>query len=285
MSFENGPQCVPSHPAKTNLQDHARLCKNLARILHASLAHDMSLFLHDSCTILHQFLQDLAKNVQEMQVIILAASLAKSCTISCKVCARLCKNRARKGTYHVQVLHAKFLQDSCMILQVRFCWAWLWACCAQCAHSNGPQCVPSHDTAPLDMLCSVCTQQWPPMCPFPWHCSSGHGVLGVHTAMAPNVSLLMTLLLWTCCARCAHSNGPQCVPSHDTAPLDMLCSVHVHTAMAPNVSLPMTLLPWTCCARCAHSNGPQCVPSHDTAPLDMLCSVCTQQWPPMCPFP
>ena len=64
-----------------------------------------------SCTILHQFLQDLAKNVQEMQIIILAATLAKSCTISCKICARLCKNRARKGTYRMQVL-----QDSCTIL-------------------------------------------------------------------------------------------------------------------------------------------------------------------------
>ena len=78
-----------------------------------------------TCTILHQFLQDLAKNVQEMQVLILAATLAKSCSISCKICARLCKNRARKGTSRArakQVLHARFLQDSCMILQVRFCW-------------------------------------------------------------------------------------------------------------------------------------------------------------------
>ena len=67
-----------------------------------------------------QFLQDLAKSVQEMQVIILAATLAKSCT---KICARLCKNHARKGTYRVHVPRARFLQDSCMILQVHFCWA------------------------------------------------------------------------------------------------------------------------------------------------------------------
>ena len=54
-------------------------------------------FLHDSCTILHQFLQDLAKNCANLQVIILAASLAKSCTISCKICARLVQE---KGVYN-----------------------------------------------------------------------------------------------------------------------------------------------------------------------------------------
>ena len=57
-------------PSKNEL---ARSCKNLARILHARLGlHAICPF---SCTILHQFLQDLAKNVQEMQVIILAATL------------------------------------------------------------------------------------------------------------------------------------------------------------------------------------------------------------------
>ena len=108
-------------PSKNEL---ARSCK----IVHARLAwhvHAICLFscmiLAQSCTM--QFLQDLAKSVQEMQVIILAATLAKSCTISCEICARLCKNHARKGTYRVHVPRARFLQDSCMILQVRFCWA------------------------------------------------------------------------------------------------------------------------------------------------------------------
>ena len=103
-------------PAKTNLQDHARLCKNLACKTCLARASDMSLFLHDSCTILHQFLLDLAKNCANLQVIILAASLAKSCTISCKICARLCKNRARKGTYRVHVPSKSCMQDSCTIL-------------------------------------------------------------------------------------------------------------------------------------------------------------------------
>ena len=112
-----------SHSAKANLQDHAR-------ILQESCIQDLHAICPFSCTILHQFLQDLAKNVQEMQVIILAATLAKSCTISCKICARLCKNRARKGTYRVQVFmqdSCKILAQSCMILQVRFCWA-----CSNC---------------------------------------------------------------------------------------------------------------------------------------------------------
>ena len=111
------------YPSKNEL---ARSCKNLARIL----AYDMSLFLHNFCTILHQFLQDLAKNVQEMQVIILAATLAKSCTNSCKICARLCKNRAKnvqeKGHIACTCLHARFMLDSCTILQVRFCWMSIW---------------------------------------------------------------------------------------------------------------------------------------------------------------
>ena len=75
----------------------------------------MSLFLHDSCTILHQFLQDLAKNVQEMQVIILAATLAKSCTISCKICARIVQEKGHvactcQASLACKIL-ARFLHD------------------------------------------------------------------------------------------------------------------------------------------------------------------------------
>ena len=113
-----------------------------ARILHARLAWHVHAICPFSCTILHNLAPILArswKKVQEtpnLQVIILAASLAKSCTISCKNRARLCKNRARlcKNRARLckkrdisrarakQVLHARFLQDSCMILQVRVCW-------------------------------------------------------------------------------------------------------------------------------------------------------------------
>ena len=103
---------IECYPAKTNLQDHAR-------ILQESCMQDLHAICPFSCTILHQFLQDLAKNVQEMQVIILAATLAKSCTISCKICARLCKNRARKGTSRASLackILARFLHNSCTIL-------------------------------------------------------------------------------------------------------------------------------------------------------------------------
>ena len=54
------------NPAKMNLQDHARLCKNLACKTCLARARDISLFLHDSCTILHQFFQDLAKKKKKM---------------------------------------------------------------------------------------------------------------------------------------------------------------------------------------------------------------------------
>ena len=119
-------------PAKTNLQDHARILQESCMQDLLGTCTRYVPFLAQSCTILHQFLQDLAKKVQEtpnLQVIILAASLAKSCTISCTNRTRMCKNRARlckkrdiKCARAKQVLHARFLQDSCMILQVRFCW-------------------------------------------------------------------------------------------------------------------------------------------------------------------
>ena len=145
-------------PSK-NLQDHARFLQDCARILHARLAwhmlaicpfsctilalscknlacktcmahaRDMSLFLHDSCTIL----QDLAHISQEM-------------------CKRCCKNNylqvwsflhhflqeilqdsARIVQEIACTCHAslacKILAQSCMILQVRFCWEVLRTSC------------------------------------------------------------------------------------------------------------------------------------------------------------
>ena len=55
-----------SFPAKTNLQDHARLCKNLARILHARLAWHVHAICPFSCTFLARFLHNLAHILQEM---------------------------------------------------------------------------------------------------------------------------------------------------------------------------------------------------------------------------
>ena len=67
-------------------------CKNLACKTCLARARDMSLFLHDSCTILHQFLQDLVKKCARnafLQQLLqnLAPFLARY--------VRLCKNRAR----------------------------------------------------------------------------------------------------------------------------------------------------------------------------------------------
>ena len=120
---------VLSDPSKNEL---ARSCKILACKTCMARARDMSLFLHDSCTIL----QDLAHILQEMvqdfardAARIITRKFRVSCTISCKICARSCKNCARivqeKGhiacTCHAS-LACKILAQSCMILQVRFCW-------------------------------------------------------------------------------------------------------------------------------------------------------------------
>ena len=85
-----------------------RTCKNLACKTCLPRARDMS------CTILHNLAPKLARSCKKsanLQVIILAASLAKSCTISCKNRARLCKKRDISRARAKQVLHARFLHD------------------------------------------------------------------------------------------------------------------------------------------------------------------------------
>ena len=72
-----------SQQKRTGLQDHARLFKNLPNL----------------------------------QVIILAASLAKSCIISCKICARSCKI-VQESCKKRDISRARAsMQDSCTILQ------------------------------------------------------------------------------------------------------------------------------------------------------------------------
>ena len=106
------------HPAKTNLQDHARLYKNLACKTCLARARDMSLFLHDSCTILHD------------SCTILHISCKKFCErywknnwsflhFFCKILQELMQDCAKRDISRAraeQVLHARFLQDSCTIL-------------------------------------------------------------------------------------------------------------------------------------------------------------------------
>ena len=67
--------------------------------------------------------QDFARDAAR----IITCKFGVSCTaILARIGARLCKNRARKGhiTCTCQAsLACKILAKSCMILQVRFCWA------------------------------------------------------------------------------------------------------------------------------------------------------------------
>ena len=69
----------------------ARSCKKCAR-------NAGNYSCSNSCKSLHHFLQDMCKIVQES-----------------------CKKRDISRARAKQVLHARFVQDSCMILQVRFC--------------------------------------------------------------------------------------------------------------------------------------------------------------------
>ena len=116
-----------SFPAKTNLQDHARLCKNLARILHARLSWHVHAICPFSCTFLARFLHNLAHILQEMVqdfarvaariiICISCTFFARSCKNWCKIVQESCKKRDISRARAKQVLHARFLQDSCTIL-------------------------------------------------------------------------------------------------------------------------------------------------------------------------
>ena len=111
------------YPAKTNLQDHAR---NLACKTCLARARDMCIFLHDSCTILHQFLQDLAKK-----------------------CAR---NSKLAGNYSCSKILHHFLQDMCKILQ-DMCKI-VQESCKKRDISRGKSCMPDSCTILHDLASS-----------------------------------------------------------------------------------------------------------------------------------
>ena len=100
---------LSSYPAKTNLQDHAR-------ILQESCMQDLSPF---SCTILHQLLARSCKKCARND----------SCSNSCKILhhflqdmCKLVQESCKKRDISRASLACKILAQSCMILQVRFCW-------------------------------------------------------------------------------------------------------------------------------------------------------------------
>ena len=108
-------------PAKTNLQDHARIlqesCMQVLLGTCTQYVPFLARFLHNLAHILQEMVQDFARVAARIITCI-------SCTFFARIGARLFKNRARKGTYRMQVLHARFLQDSCMMLASSFLLGW-----------------------------------------------------------------------------------------------------------------------------------------------------------------
>ena len=94
-------------------------CKNLACKTCLARAHDMSLFLHNFARFLPEMVQDFARDAARIITCKCGTFFAKSCKNWCKI-VDISRARAK------QVLHARFLQDSCMILQVRFYWVVSW---------------------------------------------------------------------------------------------------------------------------------------------------------------
>ena len=97
----------------------ARLCKNLACKTCLACARDiLSLFLHDSCTYLarngERFCKSCCKNNYLHFLHIFCKIMA--CKNWCKIVQESCKQRDISRACAKQVLHARFLQDSCTIL-------------------------------------------------------------------------------------------------------------------------------------------------------------------------
>ena len=111
-----------TYPSKNEL---ARSCKNLACKTCLARARDMSLFLHDSCTILHTSCKKWCKILQEMLQEKLPASLHIFCKILQELvqdCARIMQEKGHITCTCQASLACKILAQSCMILQVCFCW-------------------------------------------------------------------------------------------------------------------------------------------------------------------
>ena len=107
-------------PSKNELP---RLCKNLARILHARLAWHVHAMCPFSCTILAQACTYLARNGARFcksccknNYLHFLHIFARSCKNWCKIVQESCKIRDISRARAKQVLHARFLQDSCTIL-------------------------------------------------------------------------------------------------------------------------------------------------------------------------
>ena len=116
-------QHFTTHSAKTNLQDHARLCKNFACKTCLARARNM----HDSCTILHIYLarngKDFARDIYAARIIVpaslefLAHFFARSALQELvQDCARIVQEKGLIACTCQASLACKILAQSCMIL-------------------------------------------------------------------------------------------------------------------------------------------------------------------------
>ena len=115
------PAAATSKKEQQQEKDHARSCKNLACKTCLTRARDMSL----SCTILAQscinsckILQKMCKECRQLFLQQLLQNLAPFLAryVPGKIVQESCKKRDISRARAKQVLHARFLQDSCTIL-------------------------------------------------------------------------------------------------------------------------------------------------------------------------
>ena len=113
------PDYTMSPPSKNEL---ARSCKIVQESCMQDLLGKCTRYVPFLARFLHNLAPILARSCKKLCKL---AGSYYSCSISCKilhhflqdtVCARLCKNRARKGTYRMHVPSKSCMQDSCTIL-------------------------------------------------------------------------------------------------------------------------------------------------------------------------
>ena len=115
------------------LPQQKRTCKitqDCARILHARLARHVHAICPFSCTILAQSCTYLARNGARFCKRCCKNNYLQVCTLFCKIlqelvqdCARIVQEKGHITCTCQASLACKILAQSCMILQVRFCWA------------------------------------------------------------------------------------------------------------------------------------------------------------------
>ena len=146
-----------SVPKPTQQKRTCKIMQDCARILHARLAWHVHVICPFSCTILAQSCTYLARNGARFCKRCCKNNYLQVCTFFCKIlqelvqdCARIVQEKGHIACTCQASLACKILAQSCMILQVRFCWegsytnhSLFFRCYYHCDHTPIPSLIKS----------------------------------------------------------------------------------------------------------------------------------------------